>query len=149
MGSSLKRWQLLKWSRNSQILWNTKVHQHIHRCLSLHHLLGQLNPPILSHHISPRFIWTLSSHLRLDLPSGHTPWSSVTEVFATSFLWGFCLHICLCFEFCWGYWYCVLVRTTTPLLRRTTEKPVSIAGNLAEVWTGNLLNEVLKSVTTT
>ena len=52
------------------ILWNPKVRYRIHKCPQAIPILSQLYPVHSSHPISWRSIFILSSHLRLDLPSG-------------------------------------------------------------------------------
>jgi hypothetical protein len=53
------------------ILLNPKVHYRIHKCPPTVPVLRQINPVHTLTSISWRYIWILSSHLRLGLPSSH------------------------------------------------------------------------------
>ena len=54
----------------SHILWNPKAHYRFHKCPRPLPILSQINPAHNPHLTAWRSILILSSHLRLDLPSG-------------------------------------------------------------------------------
>ena len=56
-----------------RILWNSKFHYRIHKCLPSVPILSQLDLIHTPHPTSWRFILILPSHLRLGLPSGLFP----------------------------------------------------------------------------
>jgi hypothetical protein len=55
------------------IVWNLKVHYHIHKSVSLVLILSQIDSFGALYPTSRRFILILSSHLHLGLPSGLHP----------------------------------------------------------------------------
>jgi len=69
-------WQANRFSASQEIphiLWNTKVHYHIHKTPPPVPIQNQINSVHVLHPTSWRLILTLSSHLRLRLPSGPFP----------------------------------------------------------------------------
>jgi hypothetical protein len=66
-----------------RILWSPKVHYRSHKCPPPVSILSQLNPVIPPHPTSWRSILILSSHLRLDLPSGLVPSAFPTKTLYT------------------------------------------------------------------
>ena len=55
------------------ILWNPNIHYRIHKSPSPFPILSQIDPVHAPHSTSRRSILILSSHLHLDLSSGHLP----------------------------------------------------------------------------
>ena len=69
-------WEANRFSARQEIpriLWNPKVHYHIHKCPPPVHVLSQLDPVHTPYPTSWRSILILFSHLCLGLPSGHFP----------------------------------------------------------------------------
>ena len=52
-----------------RILWNPKFHYRIYKCPPPVPVFSQFNPVHAAHPTSWRYIWLLSSHLGLGLPS--------------------------------------------------------------------------------
>ena len=69
-----------------RILWNPKVHYRINKFPPPVSILSQLNPIDTPHPTSWRSILILSSHLRLDLPSGLVSSGFPTKTLYTSLL---------------------------------------------------------------
>ena len=63
-----------------RILWNPKVHYHIHKCPPPVPILSHLDPIHTPHPTSWRSILILSTHLCLGLPSGLFPSGSPTKI---------------------------------------------------------------------
>jgi hypothetical protein len=55
------------------VLWNPKVHYHVHKSPPLDPILSQLNPVLPIDPYLPKVHLMLSFHLRLGLPSGLLP----------------------------------------------------------------------------
>jgi hypothetical protein len=62
------------------ILWNLKVHYHVHKSLPLVPIRSQINQSISPHSTSQRSILILSTHLCLGLPSDLYPSSFPTNI---------------------------------------------------------------------
>jgi hypothetical protein len=62
-------------SGKKYLLWNKKIHCHVHKSLPLVLILSRVNQI----HISLEPILIPSSHLRLSLPSGHFLWEFMTK----------------------------------------------------------------------
>jgi hypothetical protein len=74
------------------ILWNSKVHHHVHRTLPLVPIQSQINPV----HTIPsyrRSILILSTHLHLGLPSGLFPSGFSTKILYACSSPPFVLHV--------------------------------------------------------
>jgi len=86
--------QSLSWEANRfsasqeilRILWNPKVHYHIHKCPPPFPILSQLDPVHTLHPTSWRSVLILSSHLSLGLPSSLFPSGFPTKTLYTPFL---------------------------------------------------------------
>ena len=64
-------WEANRFSPSQEIprvLWNTKIHYRIHKCLPPVPVLSQIDPVLSSHPTSWRSILIISSHLCLGLP---------------------------------------------------------------------------------
>ena len=68
-----------------RIVWNPKVHQHVHKCVPPVTILSQLDPlhTLIPHPTSWRPSLIISSHLRLRLPSGLLPSGLPTKTLYT------------------------------------------------------------------
>ena len=69
----------------TRILWNPKVHYHIHKCPQPVPILSQLDPGHASHPTLRRPVLILFSHLQLVLPSGLFPSDFPTKTLYTLF----------------------------------------------------------------
>ena len=69
-----------------RILWNPKDYYRIYKCPRPVPILSQINQSIPAHPTTLRSILLLSSHLRLDLPSGLFPSSFPTRTLYTPLL---------------------------------------------------------------
>ena len=65
------------------ILWNSKVHYHIHKCPPPVPIPSHIDPVYIPHFTSWRSISILSSHLRLGHPSGLCPSGFPTKTLYT------------------------------------------------------------------
>ena len=82
-------WEVSRFSASQEIpsiLWNPKIHYHIHKCLPPVPILSQIDPVYAHHPISWRSTLILSSHLCLGLPSGLFPSGFPTTNLSTPFL---------------------------------------------------------------
>ena len=68
------------------ILWNPKIHYRIHKCPPSVSIVSQLDPVHTEHPTSWRYIFILSIHLRLGLPSGLFPSGFPTKTMRTPLL---------------------------------------------------------------
>jgi hypothetical protein len=66
-----------------RVLWNPKVHYHIHKCPPPLSILSQLKPAHISHPTYWRSILILFSHLRLGLPDSLFPSGFPTKTLYT------------------------------------------------------------------
>ena len=83
-------WEANRFSASQEIphiLWNPKVHYHIHNCQPHVPILSQFDPVHTPPHPTPwKPILILSSHLRLGLPSGIFPSGFPTKTLYTPLL---------------------------------------------------------------
>ena len=82
-------WEASRFSASQEIphiLWNPKVHYHIHKCPPPVPVLSLINPVNAPHPTSWRSTLILSSHLRLGLPSGFFPSGLPTKTLHTPLL---------------------------------------------------------------
>ena len=80
-------WKANRFSASQDIprnLWNLKVHYRIHKCPPTVLILCQIDSVHTPHPTSWRSSLILSSHLRLDLPSGLFPWGFPTKTLYTA-----------------------------------------------------------------
>ena len=80
-------WEANRPSTSQEIprtLWNSKVHDHIHKSASFVPLLSQIDSANALSPTSLRFIWMLSSHLPMGFPSDLLPSSFPTKTVYSS-----------------------------------------------------------------
>ena len=79
-------------SEMPRILWNSKVHYHIHKPAPVP-ILSQIDPAMLAHPISLRSTLILSSHLCLGLQCGLLPSEFLTKTLYAPLLPPHVLHV--------------------------------------------------------